>query len=239
MSMIQVKEMVASKFKATEALKTLRTNLIFSGESVKAVALTSVKPNEGKSTIAFQLAASMAESGKKTLLIDADLRNSALLTTLNVTEKVDGLSHYLTGLSNANDLINTTDVANLYIMFAGVRVPNSAELLGGEKFKRLITASKASFDFIIVDTAPLGLVIDSAVISPALDGTLLVIDASDNSYKQERKVIQQIQKIGGKMLGAVLNRVDFKEGGKYGGYYGKYGYGYGYGSSSDDKDSKK
>ena len=222
MRTIEVKEFVATDFRTTEAMKALRTNFIFSGEAIKAVALTSFQPNEGKSTIAFQLCASLAETGKRTLLVDADLRNSVLVNTLKVRDKVDGLSHYLTGLAKANDLINSTDVPNLFVMFAGVRVPNSAELLGGDNFRKLIAALKDIFDYIIVDTAPLGLVIDTAVVAPALDGVVMVIDSTNNSYKQERRIQAQIEKTGGKVLGVVLNRVDFTDNGTYGAY-GKYG----------------
>lgn len=224
MKTIAVKQFLPTDFQTTEAIKTLRTNLIFSGESVRAVALTSFSTSEGKSTISFQLAASLAESGKRVLLIDADLRKSVLMNRLKVRERVDGLSHYLSGLANANELLNETDLPGFYIMFAGARVPNSAELLGGENFKRLIIALKDVFDYIIVDAAPLGLVIDAAVIAAALDGAILVIDATNNSYKQERRIQKQLEKSGSKILGVVLNRVDYKRDS----YYGKtYGYGYG------------
>ena len=226
MEKISVKRFISKEFQSAEAMKTLRTNLMFSGASVRAVGLTSYSAAEGKSTISFQLAASLAQAGKRVLLLDADLRKSVLQSRLKVRGKIEGLSHYLSGMANVNELLHETDVPGLYIMFAGVRVPNAAELLGNDGFKRLIPALKEAFDYVIVDAAPLGQVIDCAVMAPELDGTVMVIDATHNSYKLERRIQNQLEKSGGKILGVVLNRVDFKD---KNGYYGKiYGDKYGY-----------
>lgn len=225
MEKISVKQFVVRDFHAAEAMKTLRTNLMFSGESIRAVALTSFSASEGKSTISFQLAASLAQTGKRVLLLDADLRKSVLASRLQIQTKVDGLSHYLSGMADIKDLLYKTDEPGLYIMFAGARVPNSTELLGSRSFKNMIPVLKEMFDYVIIDGAPLGQVIDCAVMAPELDGVLMVVDASNNSYKLERRVRAQLEKSGGKVLGVVLNRVDFAD---KGGYYGKsYGYGYG------------
>lgn len=223
MEKIAVSRYIAKDFQTAEALKALRTNLMFCGEEVKAIALTSFSAAEGKSTISFQLAVSFAQAGKRVLLMDADLRKSVLANRLRVYGKVHGLTHYLSGMANAKDLLYQTDVPELYIMFAGARIPNAAEALGSKSFKKLIPALKENFDYIIVDAAPVGQVIDCAVIAPELDGVLMVIDATNNSYKLERRIKNQLEKSGAKVLGVVLNRVDFKD---KGGYYGKaYGYG--------------
>ncbi len=227
MEKIAVKHLVVKEFQAAESIKTLRTNLFFCGDTVKAVALTSFSALEGKSTLSFQLAASIAQTGRRVLLMDTDLRKSVLANRLHVRHKVMGLSHYLSGMANASDLLNETDVPGFYIMFAGARVPNASELLGGTRFEKLIEALKNTFDYIIVDAAPVGQVIDCAVSAPKLDGVIMVIDSTRNSYKLERRIKAQLEKSGGKVLGVVLNRVNFKD---KGGYYGKaYGYGYGYG----------
>lgn len=232
MEKIEVKRFVSKEFQTAEALKTLRTNLMFSGPEVRAIGLTSFSASEGKSSISFQLAASLAQTGKQVLLLDADLRKSVLQSRLKVRGKIDGLSHYLSGMANVNETLNETDVPGLYIMFAGTRVPNAAELLGGNRFKKLISALKDTFDYVIVDAAPLGQVIDCAVMAPELDGTIIVVDTTYNSYKLERRIQNQLEKSGGKILGVVLNRVDFKD---KGGYYGKaYGYGgYGYSEGAE------
>jgi Mrp family chromosome partitioning ATPase len=104
--------------------------------------------------------------------------------------------------------------------------------LGGENFAKLIPALKNTFDYVIVDTATLGQVIDCAVIAPMLDGVVMVVDAKRNSYKLERRIKIQIEKAGGKVLGAVLNQVDLAE---RRGYYGRYYYNY---YSSEEKSDK-
>lgn len=225
MDNIAVNRFVAKDFQTAEALKTLRTNILFSGAEVRAIALTSFSASEGKSMLSFQLAAFLAQAGKRVVLVDADLRKSLLASRLHVKGKIQGLSHVLSGMNNLKDTICLTDVPGLQILFAGARVPNSAELLGTENFKTLIRILKANFDYVIVDTAPLGMVIDCAVMAPNVDGVVMVVDTTHNNYKLERRVKAQLEKTGGKILGVVLNRVDFKD---QGGYYGKaYGYGYG------------
>ena len=232
MERIAISRFMTKEFQAAEALKTLRTNLLFSGADTKAVALTSFSASEGKSTISFQLAASLAQAGKRVLLVDADLRKSVLASRLRVRGKVEGLSHFLSGMANANEILNETDVPGFYIMFAGARVPNAAELLGHPSFGKLIDALKNTFDYVIIDAAPVGQVIDCAVMAPALDGVMMVIDTTHNSYKLERRMKQQLEKSGAKILGVILNRVDFDD---KGGYYGKaYGYGYGYGYGEEE-----
>lgn len=226
MEKIAVSRLIPKDFRASEALKTLRTNIIFSGPSVRAIGITSFGAAEGKSTLSLQTALSFAQMGKRVLLVDADLRKSVLPSRLRLKGKVEGLSHYLSGLANVSELLCETDVPGMYIMFAGTRVPNSAELLGSENFAKLIPALKDVFDYVIVDTAPLGQVIDCAVMAQHLDGVVMVIDSTNNSYKLERRVKNQLLKSGGKVLGVVLNQVDYDDrsgyygyGSRYGGYY--------------------
>lgn len=232
MEQIAVSRYITKGFQVTEAVKALRTNLIFRGSDIKAVGLTSVSASEGKSTISFQLAASLAQAGKRVLLMDADLRKSVLASRLCVHGQVNGLSHFLSGQANANELLNETDVPGLYVMFAGEKVPNPSELLGGENFAKLISALKDVFDYVIVDAVPVGPVIDCAVIAPTLDGIVMVIDSTRNSYRQERQIKRQLEMAGARILGAVLNRVDFDD---KNGYYGRnhsYGNSYGYGENN-------
>lgn len=223
MEKIAVSHLYPKDFRFNEAMKTLRTNLVFSGTSVRAIAITSFGAAEGKSTISLQVALAFAQTGKRVLLVDADMRKSMLPNRLRVKGRVEGLSHYLSGLANVSELLCETDVPGMYIMLAGTRVPNSAELLGGENFAKLIPALKEVFDYIIVDTAPLGQVIDCAVIAQHLDGVAMVVDATKNSYKLERRVKSQIVKAGGKVLGVILNQVDFKKQAYYYGYGKRYG----------------
>jgi capsular exopolysaccharide synthesis family protein len=225
MEKIVASSLVPRDLHVNEALKTLRTNLMFSGPSVRVIGFTSFGPGEGKTTLSLQTAISFAQMGKRVLLVDADLRKSVLAGQLRIRSKVEGLSHYLSGLANISELLRETDIPGLYIMLAGARVPNSTELLGSENFARLVPALKEVFDYVIVDTAPVGQVIDCALMAPHLDGIAMVIDATHNSHKLERRIKKQLERSGGKVLGVVLNQVDTSfERGYYGRYYGGYNY---------------
>lgn len=215
-------------YKSKEAYKTLRTNVEFSGTDIKTVAVTSCTPNEGKSSISYELAASFAQNGRKVLLIDADLRKSVLVQRHHRGKVRLGLVHYLVGKYDFEEVCCETNVKNLHMAFAGPVPPNPSELLGNEKFKKLLQEARKSYDLVIVDTPPLGSVIDSAIVAKQCDGVMLVIANGEISYRFAQKVKEQLDKAGCHILGCVLNKVNMSKGGKYG-YYGKY-YGKYYGN---------
>lgn len=213
---------IAKDYRSNEAYKTLRTNLEFSGSDNKAIVLTSSTPNEGKSTVSIGLALALVESGKRVLFVDADLRKSVLVGRHRVTEEVKGLSHYLSGQADLNDVICRTQEAGLFVIFAGVVPPNPSELLGQKRFAHLIENAKANYDYVIIDALPLGSVIDAAVISKVCDASVLVVAAKSVSYKFVRTVKEQLEKTGCPILGVVLNKVDMKQNKYYEKYYGNY-----------------
>lgn len=202
-----------------EIYRTLRTNIEFTGVENRVIAVTSCAPNDGKTTVAYELASAFAENGKKTLLIDADLRKSVLLNRLGIQEEVKGLSHVLSGQCNINDTICATNKQNLYIIPAGVLPTNPTELLGNERFGKLINAVKDVFQYIVVDTPPIGSVIDAAVVAKQCDGTVLVVKSDAISRAAAKSAVEQIQSSNKNILGVVLNKVNVKTSG----YYGKYG----------------
>ena len=170
-------------FRTAEAYKTLRANLEFSGEDVKVIAVTSCTPNEGKSSVSMNLAKAIAESGKRVILIDADLRKSVLVGRYKTGAVKYGLSHFLSGQKNFQDVYCTTNIKNLYVAFSGPVPPNPSELLGGKYFTAMVKSLRSIFDYVIIDTPPLGSVIDSAVISKQCDGSVIVIASNEISYK--------------------------------------------------------
>lgn len=219
-----------------EAYKRLRTNIQFCGSDVKVIALTSTVPNEGKSSVSFNLAASMAESGKKVIFLDADLRKSVLVGRYKINKAVKGLTHYLSGVNPFDEVVYSTNVDNLHVVFSGPVPPNPAELLGNKYFKSLITQLRRTYDYVIIDTPPIGSVIDAAVVAEECDGIVLVIASGEISYKAVQTTKKQMEKTNCRILGAVLNKVPMGKGGYYGKYYGKYYGSYGgygdYGNSS-------
>ena len=214
-----------NNYQIAESYKSLRTNIQFCGEDKKVIVITSCTSNEGKSSVSLQLAVSLAQAGKKTLLIDADMRKSVLMGRIKTDgQKIFGLSHLLTGQSTLQEVICSTDVNNFYLILSGPFPPNPAELLGGKNFKIILNALRDVYDYIIIDTPPLGNVIDSAIVAENCDGVVMVIEAGAISYRFAQQVMDQLKKSNCPILGAVLNRVDLKRQvyGKYGKYYGEY-----------------
>ncbi len=222
------------EYQVEESFKTLRANLQFCGEDKKVIALTSCTPNEGKSTVSLQLALSLAESGKKTVLIDADMRKSVLVGSTKPSQHgLRGLAHYLSGQNTLQDVIYMTDIQNLYIVYSGPFPPNPAELLGGKQFKGMLQALRKVYDYVIIDTPPLGSVIDGAIVAGSCDGAILVIESGVISYRFAQNVKDQLERSNCPVLGAVLNKVDMQKSG-YGKYYGKY-----YGNYGETGGAKK
>ena len=212
-------------YSSLESYKSLRTNLQFCGSDKKAIAVTSCTPNEGKSTVVRNLAISLCEAGKKVVVVDADMRNSVLMGKVSVTDSVKGLSHFLSRQSGLNDCICSTNIKNLHVIFAGPVPPNPTELLGGKLFGDMINALKEVCDYVLVDTPPLGSVIDSAIIAKECDGCVMVIASGEISYRFAQSVKGQLDKTDCPILGAVLNKEDTAAVGYYGKYgdYGNYG----------------
>ena len=138
-------------FRAREAFKTLRTNIEFSGDNVKVIALTSATPNEGKSSTSFELAMSFAQAGKKTLLIDADLRKSVMRSRYKRGRVKFGLTNYLVGKKSLNEVLCVTDVNNFYMIFSGPVPPNPSELLGNKRFSDLIDELNKAKKFVFLE----------------------------------------------------------------------------------------
>ena len=209
-------------FRAKEAFKTLRTNIEFSGEDMQVIGITSTTPNEGKSSVSFELAVSFAQAGKKTLLIDADLRKSVMKNKYKRGKIRYGLTNCLVGRKEMEEAICCTDVNGFYMIFSGPVPPNPSELLGNRKFERLIEEARKEYDMIIIDTPPVGSVIDAAVISKKCDGMVVVMESGAISYRFAKKIKEQLEVAEAKVLGVVLNKVDMSGKGYYGKYYGRY-----------------
>lgn len=230
MQEIDIKKPSKLDFQAKEAYKSLRTNIQFCGDEIKVITITSCVPGEGKSTVSMNLASSLVETGKKVLFIDADMRASILVGRYKMTNAVVGLSHYLSGRVELEIALGKTNISGLDIIIAGPVPPNPSELLGGKYFERLIEYGRDKYDYIIIDTPPLGSVIDSAIVSKLSDGVVIVISSDNVSFKLAQKVKKQLEAANCKILGAILNKVDLNNS-YYGSYYGKY-YGKYYGNNN-------
>lgn len=205
-----------------EMYRTLRSNIEFSGVENRAIAVTSCQPDDGKSTVAYSLACAFAEAGKNTVLIDADMRKSVLLRRLKIQNELMGLSHFLSGQRGIGEVLYRTNRQGFYLIPSGVFPSNSTELLGNGRLSKLIGALKENFDYVIIDTPPLGSVIDAAVVAKNCDASILVITSENTPRKLAQGVTAQLRSANSNLLGVVLNKVAMKNSS----YYGRKYYGY-------------
>lgn len=187
-----------------ESFKILRTNVQFSLKlnEPKSMLVTSSSAGEGKTTITANLAISFANAGYKTIAIDADMRIPALYKEFNVDNTI-GLSNYLNEEVSIKDMIKLLPIENLSIIPSGPIPFNSAELLSSKRLADLLTELKGMYQLIIIDSAPINVVADTQIISPLVDGTLLVISAGNTRRADLRRAIDSMQYTN--ILGLVLN----------------------------------
>lgn len=195
-----------------ESYKTLKTNISFCGSYIKSIIITSTAPNEGKTTVSFNLAKTLAHERKRVLFIDADLRNSTFNKDYEISSEVPlyGLSHYLVKQADMKSVIYQSNIHYLDIILSGPSSPNPTQLLEDDAFAYLIDTLHKVYDYIIIDTPPLGRVIDAAILANISDGAVLVIEKDKLSYKHVQNVKKQLDKTNCRILGAVLNKSDNK-----------------------------
>ncbi len=214
----------SNDYLTNESFKILRTNMLFCGSDIKVIVLTSSRENEGKSTICTELSKSLAETNKKTLLIDADMRKSVLLRRNIAAQNFYGLSEFLSGQAELDKILYNTQNPNFDVIFSGRFPPNPVELLGSERFHTFLENARKIYDYIIIDSPPLGTVIDAAVIASFCDAAAIVITPGKITVKEAVEVKEQLAKSGCKVLGAILNDIDSKRTRYYKKYYKKYEY---------------
>lgn len=213
----------ADDFRYIEAIKTLRTNILLSGSNVRRILLSSTAPNEGKSTLSLALARAFAESGRRTLLLDADIRKSMFTVRHQIHRETIGLSQLLSGQGSLEDGIYTTNVENLDVILPGPYSPSPTELFEDEMCGKLFRyIEEQNYDFVIIDSPPLGSVIDAAILSRYADGAALVVESEVTTKRLFSRVKAQLDRTGVRFLGVILNRVKMDKGSYYGNYYGYY-----------------
>ena len=213
--------------KTEEYYNALCTNIQLSGDKLKVISVTSVNPGEGKSTTSLNIAWSFARAGYKTLLIDGDIRNSVMSGVFKSREKITGLTEFLSGTTDLSHGLCDTNIENLFVVQSGSVSPNPTALLQSKNFNDMIETLRKYFDYIIVDTAPIGFVIDAAIITQKCDASILVVEAGVAKRREVQKAKSQLEQTGKPFLGVVLNKFDVQREkyGSYGGYgnYGNYG----------------
>ena len=230
-------EMPRSVF--AEAVRSIRTSVMFSiiDTSRKLILVTSAVQGEGKTFVASNLAATIAQTGKKTLLIDCDFRKPRINKVFSV-EKNPGLCNHLLGEVKLESIIKTTMVPNLSIVTCGNIPPNPAEIMHSAVMKKFCNEVRERFDMVIFDTPPSMTVTDAIVLSSIVDGVIITIKSGTSVKETIKRCISQITTNNGEMIGAVVNYVDISRGGYYYHYYAHY-YKYGYSSEKEWEDTEK
>ncbi|MBS1817518.1 MAG: polysaccharide biosynthesis tyrosine autokinase [Acidobacteria bacterium] len=206
-----------------EAMKTVRTNVLFSSadEGLRTVVVTSAGPGEGKSVVAANLAMAIAQAGQRVLLVDADMRRPRVHEMFQVPQD-PGLSNVLTGNAKTPDAVHRTTVPGLWVLTSGYIPPNPAELLGSRRYLDFTASLDNRFDWVIVDTPPVLAVTDSAVAGRHSSGVLFVVASDKTSRHAASEALAQLDSAGVHVVGAVLNRVDLiKHPYYYSSYYRK------------------
>ncbi len=226
-------------FDYKEAFKVLRTKIQFSGvdDNMKKIAITSSGPFEGKTTVSINLALTMAETGKRVLLIDADLRKPKVHKTLKMPSE-PGISNVLTQQEDLTNVIKKVpNFDSLDVVTCGVIPPNPTELLGSHQMEAFIASIEDDYDYIIFDTPPIGLVADTAVLSKMLDGVIWVVSYGVTVKETAHFAKDTLDSVSANVIGCVFNRVKADSYGNRGYYrrygsgrYGSYRYGYKRGS---------
>jgi capsular exopolysaccharide synthesis family protein len=227
----------------SEAYRGLRTNLTFANPDhpPKTIVITSPMPQDGKTTSAANLCITLAQQGIKALLVDADLRRGILNNVFDVPRE-PGLTTILTGKCGIADAIRKIDLGEsgaLDFLPSGGYPPNPAEILGSQRMRSLIEAIEERYDLIIIDSAPLTVVTDAAVLGTKADGVLLVTRANHTEKGALSYAMEQLKNVRATVLGCVINDVDFRRDSRYYSTYGKYGYYYHYYYADNEKRRKK
>lgn len=230
------KELVAEKDSRSayaEAYRSARTSIIFSSPDSKpsTILVTSPGPGDGKTLTATNLAVTMAQAGKRTLILDADLRKPRVHTIFNIDNKF-GLTNLLTESTDMKTGLHKTPIANLAAMPSGPIPPNPSELLGSKRMKKFLEALQKSFDNIIIDSPPTISVTDANILSTMVDGVVLVIKSGRTSRKIIKRAKNRLEEVQGRIMGVVLNAVNIRKSRYY--YSPHYYYSY-YGDSRRKK----
>ncbi|MFB3903579.1 MAG: GumC family protein [Acidobacteriota bacterium] len=211
-----------TRFRVWEAYRSLRTSILLShsGKPPKVVMVTSSLPGEGKTTTVANTGIVLAQTGARTLLIDLDMRKPALATTFGYNGN-QGISAYLSGNGDLSSQIRQTNYPNLFLLPAGFRPPNPAELIGSERMETALRLLGDYFKYILIDTPPVLSVTDGLLLSPHVDGVVLVIKGGATPKEAARKAGNHLLSVGARILGALINSVDM-DAPEYAYYYRNY-----------------
>lgn len=208
---------IKPKDSVVEVYRSIRTRLLISSaeDQPLCMVVTSPGPGEGKTTNLSNLGTVIANSGKRVLLVDADMRKPNLhkiFRKKNIGKKSEkGLSDFLSGRAEFEDLVQETEIENTFLVTCGVCPPNPSELISSDKMKEFINSAKENFDFVLFDTPPVAVVTDTVILSKLTDGLIMVIESGKTPKKVILRISKSLKTSNIKVIGAILNRISIKE----------------------------
>ena len=206
----------------SEEFKAIRTNIQYSNldKKIKTILVTSTTKNEGKTTIATNLAVNFAQiDNKKVLIIDCDLRNPSVHKEFDISN-IKGVSDLLLEEKNILNYIKQTELKNLHIITAGAIPPNPSEMLSSNKMREFIEIIKEEYDYVFIDTPPIGMVTDAGILASFVDGTVMVVRSEGVEIKAIQDAKKKLKAVNANIIGAILNRNKVKKDDYYYLYYG-------------------
>ena len=219
----------------SESYRGIRTSIEFSNldKEMKVINVTSSMQGEGKSTVIANLAVSFANLEKKVLLLEGDLRNSSVHRMFNISN-INGLTDILLNNKNFAECVHCTEVKNLHILTCGAVPPNPSEILSSKRMKEFINELREYYDYIFIDTPPIGVVTDAGIISTYSDGCVFVVGSKQCDIEMAKIAKKRLEDVGANIIGAVLNKFEAEGNG-----YNYYNYYYQHESGRKGRNKKK
>ncbi len=206
------------------AAKTLLANIRFASvdRPVKSIVLTSSVPNEGKSTVAYNLAQAIASSGKRTLIVECDMRRRSLADIVGARAR-HGIYAVLSGQVELDEALVATSHRNLFFLDSEPHIPNPADILSSQRFRKLVAQMESDFDYVVIDTPPVGTFVDAAIIAALADATALVVRERFVKRAELQNAYDQLKKADANVIGVIMNMCAAESSEYYYAYYNKEG----------------
>ena len=206
------------------AAKTLLANIRFVSvdRPVKSIVLTSSVPNEGKSTVAYNLAQAIASSGKRTLIVECDMRRRSLADMVGARAR-HGIYAVLSGQVELDEALVATSHRNLFFLDSEPHIPNPADILSSQRFRKLVAQMESDFDYVVIDTPPVGTFVDAAIIATLADATALVVRERFVKRAELQNAYDQLKKADANVIGVIMNMCEAESSEYYYAYYNKEG----------------
>ena len=206
------------------AAKTLLANIRFASvdRPVKSIVLTSSVPNEGKTTVAYNLAQAIASSGKRTLIVECDMRRRSLADMVGARAR-HGIYAVLSGQVELDEALVATSHRNLFFLDSEPHIPNPADILSSQRFRKLVAQMESDFDYVVIDTPPVGTFVDAAIIAALADATALVVRERFVKRAELQNAYDQLKKADANVIGVIMNMCAAESSEYYYAYYNKEG----------------